>query len=94
MKDSKDGRCKAKYCKPCLYNRYSEDFDKLKANTGAGMSKSEKTKHITDESYYFEYVPSYCPKLLTLNHFEPCAISDVLSAKTPVIARNAAGGMG
>lgn len=93
-KDSKDGRCKAKYCKPCLYNRYNEDFDKLKANTGAGMSKSEKAKHVSDESYYFEYALFYFQMLLAFAHCKFYATPDASSAKTPVIARNAGGGMG
>ena len=49
-------RCRAKYCKPCLYNRYDSDFDELRAHSGSDMPKSEKAKHVTGEGYYFEYV--------------------------------------
>ncbi|KAH8107736.1 hypothetical protein BXZ70DRAFT_912347 [Cristinia sonorae] len=49
-----DERCKVKYCKPCLRNRYDSDLDELRAKSGEAMPKSEKAKHISEESYYFE----------------------------------------
>lgn len=53
---NRNERCRAKYCKPCLRNRYDQDFDELRAHTGEDMLKSEKAKHFNGESYYFEYV--------------------------------------
>ncbi|THH31331.1 hypothetical protein EUX98_g2844 [Antrodiella citrinella] len=56
MKDANmnDGRCKVKYCKPCLRNRYDQEFEQLKANDGSELSNPEKAKHISGETYYFE----------------------------------------
>ncbi|OBZ70555.1 hypothetical protein A0H81_09070 [Grifola frondosa] len=50
-------RCKAKYCKACLKNRYGADLSNIKARDVAALTKRERSKHIDEDSYYFQ-----CPR--------------------------------
>ena len=34
-------KCKTKYCKPCLSNRYGEDIDEIKKTPPSGRGKSK-----------------------------------------------------
>ncbi|KAH9951550.1 hypothetical protein B0H21DRAFT_716488 [Amylocystis lapponica] len=43
-----DNRCKAKYCKACLKNRYGQDMDEI---------KTMREKHVADEGFFFQ-----CPR--------------------------------
>lgn len=56
-------RCKAKYCKPCLKNRYGQDSDEIKGRGVNGTSK-EIAGHIKTQGYIFKHVTSQvtsCP---------------------------------
>ncbi|TEB38255.1 hypothetical protein FA13DRAFT_1725894 [Coprinellus micaceus] len=48
---TKQWRCVAKYCKPCLQNRYEEELENLKSN------KKRQVGHVDNAGYYFT-----CPK--------------------------------
>ncbi|EMD37309.1 hypothetical protein CERSUDRAFT_135817, partial [Gelatoporia subvermispora B] len=50
-------RCKAKYCKACLKNRYGQDLDAIKATSIGGLPKREKERHVATDGYIFE-----CPR--------------------------------
>ncbi|KAF5317248.1 hypothetical protein D9611_003867 [Ephemerocybe angulata] len=47
----KQWRCVAKYCKPCLQNRYGEDLENYRSN------KKREAGHVEHAGYYFK-----CPK--------------------------------
>ncbi|KAI0949235.1 hypothetical protein AcW1_008909 [Taiwanofungus camphoratus] len=50
-------RCKAKYCEPCLRNRYGENLNDIITHGTAGYTKRDKEKHVSGEGFYFE-----CPR--------------------------------
>lgn len=52
LKDTK-GRCKVKYCKPCLKNRYGEDVDAIKIT---GENSDHQTGHVRGAGYFFKSV--------------------------------------
>ncbi|KAI9442629.1 hypothetical protein H4582DRAFT_2096526 [Lactarius indigo] len=49
-------RCRAKYCRPCLKNRYGQDSDEIKGRGISGTSK-EITGHDRTQGYIFK-----CPR--------------------------------
>lgn len=49
-------RCRMRYCKACLKNRYEEDMDAIKSRDVAELSKKQKEKHVLTDGYYFQYV--------------------------------------
>ena len=57
-KPSNVARCRAKYCRPCLRNRYGQDSDEIKGRGINGSSK-EITGHDKSQGYIFKHVPSY-----------------------------------
>ncbi|KAH9036738.1 hypothetical protein EDB83DRAFT_2677915 [Lactarius deliciosus] len=50
-------RCRAKYCRPCLKNRYGQDSDEIKARGINGTSK-EIAGHDKTQGYIFKHVPN------------------------------------
>jgi hypothetical protein len=57
-KPSNVARCRAKYCRPCLRNRYGQDSDEIKGRGVNGTSK-EIAGHDKSQGYIFKHVPSY-----------------------------------
>ncbi|KAN0106968.1 hypothetical protein V8E52_010636 [Russula decolorans] len=51
-------RCKAKYCKPCLKNRYGQDLDEIKERGTDGQS-TDAAAHDKTQGYIFK-----CPRCL------------------------------
>ncbi|EGO25642.1 hypothetical protein SERLADRAFT_448603 [Serpula lacrymans var. lacrymans S7.9] len=56
FKVTKEQSCGAKYCKPCLKNRYGLDFDAIKAKGEIAKSK-ERSKHAVGQGHIFK-----CPR--------------------------------
>ncbi|KAL4252799.1 hypothetical protein ABKN59_005402 [Abortiporus biennis] len=54
---SKVGRCKLRYCKACLSNRYGEDLDEVKSHSPSSLSKKQKAEYVSGVEYYYR-----CPK--------------------------------
>ena len=46
------GRCRLKYCKACLLNRYGQELDEIKF--GDMKVLSETAGHVADLGYYFK----------------------------------------
>ncbi|KZT10703.1 uncharacterized protein LAESUDRAFT_643979 [Laetiporus sulphureus 93-53] len=52
-----DVRCKLKYCRACLKNRYNENIDLDKAQRPSALPKKEREKHVLTDGYCYQ-----CPK--------------------------------
>lgn len=52
----KESRCKARYCRACLKNRYAQALDDIKGDGARTLTKKEKEKHVSGEGYYFQFV--------------------------------------
>jgi hypothetical protein len=55
--DSKN-RCKVKFCRSCLKNRYGQNMDQIKA-TGERINADRRNGHIEGEGYFFKYMNDY-----------------------------------
>ncbi|KAA1471774.1 hypothetical protein DENSPDRAFT_837845 [Dentipellis sp. KUC8613] len=53
---STNSRCKARYCKTCLKNRYGEDMDAIRER-GENLPPADTTEHVRDLGYSFK-----CPR--------------------------------
>ncbi|CCL99094.1 uncharacterized protein FIBRA_01108 [Fibroporia radiculosa] len=51
------GRCKAKYCRACLKNRYAQVLEDIKKEDASNVSKKDKGKHVANVGYHYK-----CPK--------------------------------
>ena len=49
-----NARCKAKYCEPCLRNRYEANMQEIKTHTTAEMTRRERDRHVPNVDYVFE----------------------------------------
>lgn len=59
-----NARCKAKYCIPCLKNRYNKTIEELKMDTGADLTRKERERHIPNQPFLFRYVlPAYIHRI-------------------------------
>jgi hypothetical protein len=61
-------RCKAKYCRPCLKNRYGQDLDEIK-DRGINIQTKESLSHDKEQGYIFKYVKFVVP--LSSSHCLP-----------------------
>jgi hypothetical protein len=61
-------RCKAKYCRPCLKNRYGQDLDEIK-DRGINILSQESASHDKEQGYIFKYVKFVAP--LSSSHCLP-----------------------
>ncbi|KAI0339785.1 hypothetical protein BDW22DRAFT_1399341 [Trametopsis cervina] len=50
-------RCKLRYCKACLKNRYQEDMDMIKSRGVTGVTGKQREQHVLAEGYYYQ-----CPR--------------------------------
>ena len=73
-------KCKTKYCKPCLGNRYGEDIDKIKETPPSGRGKSKMP-------YTFKSVVSTQLPRPMISHNLPTGAPDVKGSVTvaPVV---------
>jgi hypothetical protein len=60
-------RCKAKYCRPCLKNRYGQDLDEIKGRSINGTSK-ETAGHDKTQGYIFKHVTSQVTSCASSSH--------------------------
>lgn len=71
-------RCRMRYCKACLKNRYQKDMDAIKSRDIAGLPKKDRDRHISTDGYWFQYVCSIMLPLLRLTH----SLIDAQNART------------
>ncbi|THH16731.1 hypothetical protein EW146_g3952 [Bondarzewia mesenterica] len=55
VRNNVNARCRTKYCKACLLNRYGQQMDEIKSCDV--KAKSETVGHVKDSGYYFK-----CPR--------------------------------
>ena len=75
-------RCKAKYCRPCLKNRYGQDSDEIRARGINGTSK-ETAGHDKTQGYIFKHVMSQVTNCTSSSH--SLALLDVHAALATAI---------
>ena len=72
-------RCKAKYCRPCLKNRYGQDLDEIKAR-GIDLLSKEAVGHDKAQDYIFKYAKLVVPYLSLSHRLSLLYVHDALAS--------------